>query len=700
MVSGTKRNLRDGFFRLTEGPFDSTSASFVDFVQDDLWLADRTLYLPRLANRPIAKLFTRPRGFGKTLLVDTLAEYLDVKNENRFDELFGRFAVERMTPEERVGAGEYFVLRLDYSSKGEEWKDAVLRAARSFALKYPRLELTIADNAAPYRVLNDITMAVRRDAQKRGRRRDDAKLAILIDEYDTPLTKNLGASEEHLVQESGAFSESLDEVKSFYMTLKSILSQNNFRVYITGVLSLKLSRFYPQDISMCVTYDTLCGLEEDEVREGLRLALLTRKFGDGAKTYRAALRLRAADDASESSLDDGNDDDQPVQGPADVSQLLVSKSAVDRHVNVMKDLYDGYQFPYDYRTRKVYNPTMVAAYLAALTKKGFVEESELRQAKIEVPETAAKFLVSRARGRDLMVQLAADVPGELPNVRDLDQLTPEQLLGGNTHCSETVMQMLFLELGAATFYLPDSGDREEVKLRRPNNDVRRAIVEELLHRASADQQSRLRGIMNKLMNDEDLSAEALLTSVREFVNAALNLEAIGTPVRNLDWEYGLDLEAEFHWRLMTVALMSAELAQVRNVRIEAKTKKATTGAIGYYDIILGRLALELKVVDEPVRKTQTAVKLAETLASKLNDAGVADVCGLPDDVLLNGHASYDRGLQSAHNQRRDYDAADLGVRHKFAVLQILPNRALAFAPSDAIVQNGDDLDEDVQVGTR
>ena len=530
------------------------------------------------------------------------------------------------------------------------------------------------------------------------------QLAILIDEYDTPFNKNLDASEDDLMRKGGAFYESLEEVKSFYSTLKSILSQNPyFRVYITGVASLTLSGLtsgfnIDEDISMRVTYDTLCGLEEDEVREGLRLALLTRKFGDG-KTNRAALRRRAADAACESNDDDDDDDDDGQTAQDDVSQLVISKSEVEDHVNLMEEMYNGYRFSNSSTTR-VYNPTMVAAYLAALTEKGFVEESELRQAKIEVPETAAKFLVSRARGRDLMVQLAADVPGELPNVRDLDQLTPEQLLGGNTHCSETVMQMLFLELGAATFYLPDSGDREEVKLRRPNNDVRRAIVEELLHRASADQQSRLRGIMNKLMNDEDLSAEALLTSVREFVNAALNLEAIGTPVRNLDWEYGLDVEAEFHWRLMTVALMSVELAQVRNVRIEAKTKKATTGAIGYYDIILGRLALELKVVDEPVRKTQTAVKLAETLASKLNDAGVADVYDLPDDVLVNGHASYDRGLQSAHNQRRDYDAADLGVRHKFAVLQILPNRALAFAPSDAIVQNGDDLDEDVQVGTR
>jgi len=358
---------------LTEGPFSTATASFSRFVNEELWLADRTSYLPRLVGAgEQAKLLTRPRRFGKTLMLDTFAEYLDVKNgSERFDELFGRFAVGKMAPEERVGAGEYFVLRLDFS-EGNDWKEMVRDAGRDFAASYPGLKVTVDNNATPENVIRAIRTAVRNDMGQRGRRQD-GKLAILIDEYDTPFNKNLDVSEDDLVRKGGAFYESLEEVKSFYSTLKSILSQNpNFRIYITGVASLTLSGLtsgfnVDEDISMDVTYDTLCGLEEDEVREGVRLALLTRKFGDGGKTTRAALRLRAASDACES--DDDDDDGQTVQGA--VSTLSVLKSEVDNHMELMGKMYNGYQFAQSSKTR-LYNPTMVAAYLAALTKKGFV----------------------------------------------------------------------------------------------------------------------------------------------------------------------------------------------------------------------------------------------------------------------------------------------------------------------------------------
>jgi len=359
---------------LTEGPFSTATASFSRFVNEELWLADRTSYLPRLVGAgEQAKLLTRPRRFGKTLMLDTFAEYLDVKNgSERFDELFGRFAVGKMAPEERVGAGEYFVLRLDFS-RGQDWKDMVLRAAKRFALRYPQLNLRVEANEAPDEALSTIELAVAAYQLSQGMDDVSGKLAILIDEYDTPFNKNLDVSEDDLVRKGGAFYESLEEVKSFYSTLKSILSQNpNFRIYITGVASLTLSGLtsgfnVDEDISMDVTYDTLCGLEEDEVREGVRLALLTRKFGDGGKTTRAALRLRAASDACES--DDDDDDGQTVQGA--VSTLSVLKSEVDNHMELMGKMYNGYQFAQSSKTR-LYNPTMVAAYLAALTKKGFV----------------------------------------------------------------------------------------------------------------------------------------------------------------------------------------------------------------------------------------------------------------------------------------------------------------------------------------
>jgi len=280
-----------------------------------------------------------------------------------------------------------------------------------------------------------------------------------------------------------------------------------------------------------------------------------------------------------------------------------------------------------------------------------------------------------------VVKLAADVPEELPDCSIKGQLTPGQLRTANR---DDVNQMLFLQFGAATFWRSESGDT--VKLRRPNENVRGAILQQLLDRTSEDQKDRLRKIMSEFMKAETLSSEALLPTVRAFVKEALNFEAVGTPISDERWEAGGRLEADFQLRLVTAALMSAELAQVRNVLIEAKTKNASTGSYGYYDIIFGRVALELKVIP-----TNTAAQLAVVLASELKKADLDDVSELPDDVLLGSNSKYGDKLTGADKQIRDYDANALGVQHKFAVLQILPNRALVQDSSSASapVRDGD-----------
>lgn len=64
-------------------------ADFVDLRERGYYYVDKTDFIPSLEdyNAPV---FLRPRRFGKSLLISTLACYYDRTKADRFEELFGR----------------------------------------------------------------------------------------------------------------------------------------------------------------------------------------------------------------------------------------------------------------------------------------------------------------------------------------------------------------------------------------------------------------------------------------------------------------------------------------------------------------------------------------------------------------------------------------------------------------------------------
>ena len=63
-------------------------ANYADLRDRGFYYVDKTDYIPRLEayNAPV---FLRPRRFGKSLLVSTLAHYYDRTLTHRFEDLFG-----------------------------------------------------------------------------------------------------------------------------------------------------------------------------------------------------------------------------------------------------------------------------------------------------------------------------------------------------------------------------------------------------------------------------------------------------------------------------------------------------------------------------------------------------------------------------------------------------------------------------------
>ena len=64
-------------------------SSFVEVVEQNQYYVDKTMYLPLLERQPNYLFLIRPRRFGKSLTLNLLRQYYDVRTRDKFDALFG-----------------------------------------------------------------------------------------------------------------------------------------------------------------------------------------------------------------------------------------------------------------------------------------------------------------------------------------------------------------------------------------------------------------------------------------------------------------------------------------------------------------------------------------------------------------------------------------------------------------------------------
>lgn len=84
-------------------------ADFKEMRERGFYYVDKTDFIPKLENYK-AQFFLRPRQFGKSLLISTLACYYDRTKAKRFDELFGGTWIgANPTPEYK----RYMIIRYD-----------------------------------------------------------------------------------------------------------------------------------------------------------------------------------------------------------------------------------------------------------------------------------------------------------------------------------------------------------------------------------------------------------------------------------------------------------------------------------------------------------------------------------------------------------------------------------------------------------
>ncbi len=235
--------------------------SFPDIREGGYVYVDKTQYIYRLSRLESYYFLSRPRRFGKSLLVSTMEAYFTGRKE-----LFGGLAIEQLEKEWT----EYPVLHFDFSGKSYTKHDS-LSDILDFHLAQmeKQYDVEVMSDACDTRLKGIIRAAY----DKTGR-----KAVILVDEYDKPIVDNLTRPE---LRE--AFRETLE---GFYGTLKSEDRFIRFG-FLTGVTRTgKMSVFSGlnnlQDISMDSRYADICGISETELRQ---------YFGESVKVLAETSRL-------------------------------------------------------------------------------------------------------------------------------------------------------------------------------------------------------------------------------------------------------------------------------------------------------------------------------------------------------------------------------------------------------------------------
>ena len=220
--------------------------NFEKIRMEDFLYVDKTAEIYKLAKEGRYYFLSRPRRFGKSLLVSTMEAYFSGRKE-----LFSGLAVEKMETEWK----QHPVLHLDLS--GVSYTDESV------------LERVLSDKLAKWEALygavntSDILGLRFKEVIEAAYNKTGNQVAILIDEYDKPIIDNLG--------NEPTLSRLRSTLQGFYSVMKSMDARIRFG-FLTGVTKIgKMSVFSGlnnlNDISMIPDYVDICGISETELHE-------------------------------------------------------------------------------------------------------------------------------------------------------------------------------------------------------------------------------------------------------------------------------------------------------------------------------------------------------------------------------------------------------------------------------------------------
>ena len=212
-------------------------ANYADLRDRGFYYVDKTDYIPRLEayNAPV---FLRPRRFGKSLLVSTLAHYYDRTLAHRFEDLFGgTYIGSHPTPEHN----RYMIIRYDFSAM--VMADNMEGLEQNFnILNRGPVEIMVTHNRD---LFGDFQFSTRENAAQLleealtyAREHGLPPVYILIDEYDN-FTNQLLTSYNDPLYEKVTTADSF--LRTFFKVIKKGIGEGSIRTcFCTGVLPVTM----------------------------------------------------------------------------------------------------------------------------------------------------------------------------------------------------------------------------------------------------------------------------------------------------------------------------------------------------------------------------------------------------------------------------------------------------------------------------
>ena len=296
----------------------SSTGSFIDFTLENYIYVDKTEYIPQLVK--LKRVFiSRPRRFGKSLTLDTIATLFETGVEPYFK---GTWIYDKWTEP------TYPVLRLNFLDLDkysldlfkQKLNSIITAFAQDINLKGYKEKVEPEDTI--YFLLDEL-------------RKEKRQIVILIDEYDCQMTAN--------INNETLYKQFQEKIKSFYATIK-----NKWPIKflgITGVTRLKDVEIFSigsdiRDITNASAYSQMIGFTRDEIK----------------KYYIDYLKLAAS-----------------CENKCRVEE--VTDTQIESMLDMMAQNYDGYCFDEFYK-KKVFSTWSVNSFFQSIIENKFVDFGE------------------------------------------------------------------------------------------------------------------------------------------------------------------------------------------------------------------------------------------------------------------------------------------------------------------------------------
>ena len=295
------------------------TGSFKKFYLNDQIYVDKTEYIYNLINNEARVFISRPRRFGKSLTLDTIATLFETGVEPYFK---GTWIYDKWTEP------TYPVLRLNFLNFDKNSLEKFNNKLNSKITEFAEL-----NQVTTYKEKEEAEDSI--DHLLEQLRLEGRQIVILIDEYDCQMTAN--------INNETLYKQFQEKIKSFYANIKDKFAIKFLG--ITGVTRLKDVSIFSvgsdiRDITNSSAYSQMIGFTRDEIK----------------KFYIDYLKL-AASYENNCSVDD------------------VTDTQLESMLDMMAQNYDGYCFDEDYE-KKVFSTWSVNKFFQTMIEKKKVQFGE------------------------------------------------------------------------------------------------------------------------------------------------------------------------------------------------------------------------------------------------------------------------------------------------------------------------------------